>query len=87
MAIDLQIVVFQEPEKSTEAEVRTDVPIEQIRAEIAKGLDLGAPSNWDLAIVPANTGLTLNEYTLSNNDTLLFIKRSDSQGPAVKLKK
>jgi hypothetical protein len=85
MTINVRVVVFQMPEKSTDGVVRTDVPIEQIRADLVDALDLGSPSRWDLAVVPANVGLTLGEYIPTNDDTLLLVRTSDSKGPSVTL--
>jgi|BarGraNGADG00212_1021973.scaffolds.fasta_scaffold45969_2 hypothetical protein len=83
MDIDVHVVVMPDGE-STDGTVQTDVPLEQLRADIAEELGLGSPSDWDIAVMPAGLKTPLSRYKPGNGDTLLLVKKSFSRGSSFK---
>jgi len=83
--INVRVAVIPDDKRPADGVVRTDVPIDQIRADVVDALKLGDPGDWDVAVLPSNPKATLSQYTPSDGDTLLLIRKSVSRGKSFKL--
>ncbi len=79
MELDVRVVVLPDVEKSTDGTVKTDVPMEQLRADIVEELSLGSPADWDLAVIPVSLTTSLSRYKPAKGDTLVLIKKTEAQ--------
>jgi hypothetical protein len=79
---DVRVIVVPDPEKSTTGRIDPNTSMSDIRDDIVKSLELGEPSDWTVAVAPADPRGPLNRYSPSSGDTIYVLRVSQARGPA-----
>lgn len=80
MEIDVQLAVISDNEKQwIDGVVQTDTSMKKMLEDIVNTLQLGDAENWILAVAPARPETALSQYTPTDGDTLLLVKKSVAQ--------
>ena len=80
--IDVHVAIVPEREKSTQGSIDEFATLQSIREDIVTDLELGDPSDWEIAVSPADLRSSLAEFKPSGKDTIFVIRRDLARGKA-----